>query len=402
MLVVGAGLGGLVCARRLLQAGIDVTILDSSDRPGGRVKTDLVDGFLLDRGFQVAFTAYPDLCAELDVEQLGYCAFENGALIASGGKLSLVSKDRPLASALGPTMGIADKLRATGFSGTLAKQPPHDDETAGAYLERTGFSPLFMQNFARPFFGGIFLDRSLGVSAKQFAFVWKMLDAGSTVVPAKGMEAIPGQIAKDIPKTNFQLGTEAKSLLKEGENVVGVSCSAGDLKADAVILATESDVAARLAGLDLITESKSSTCFWFETPGPIGEGKLLILNAQTDPFVGHIAPLSAVNPAYAPSGRHLVAATALGLHEGTDEALAERAIRNIGEWLPGGAKGWRLLRVDRIRFAQMAQPAGFEKRIPPVNPAPGLFLAGEFASDSSLNGAAKAGRLAAEAVLAAR
>ena len=88
VLIIGAGLAGLCCARRLAEAGVTFQIVEASDGIGGRVRTDEVDGFLLDRGFQVLLTAYPEARRVLDYSRLDLKPFSPGALSWFAGRMN--------------------------------------------------------------------------------------------------------------------------------------------------------------------------------------------------------------------------------------------------------------------------------------------------------------------------
>jgi phytoene dehydrogenase-like protein len=208
VIVVGAGLAGLVCARTLWRAGVDVTIFEASDGVGGRVRSDAADGFILDRGFQVLFTAYPAARRQLDYERLDLRKYEPGAFIAQAAtRHTLTDPLRDPASAFPAffttIVGLSDKLLTLRLTNELRNKSIEEigagrDTTTEAFLLRYGFSTRYLDNFLRPFFGGIFLDRSLQTSAKAFQFDWKMLSEGDTAVPARGMGQISWQLAEEL------------------------------------------------------------------------------------------------------------------------------------------------------------------------------------------------------------
>ncbi|MDQ2810053.1 MAG: FAD-dependent oxidoreductase, partial [Chloroflexota bacterium] len=208
IVIVGAGLAGLTCGRILAGRGCDVTVLEASDGVGGRVRTDSVDGFRLDRGFQVTFTAYPAVQRNLDLAALDLRAFDPGAIIALKRRRAILSdpiRDPAAAipAALTSLVTLPDKVRTALLAHALRATTIPDllagpDESTLAFLQRSGFSPHYINRFVRPFYGGIFLDRSLATSAKCFKFDFKMLAEGQTVVPAAGMGAIAAQLAAPL------------------------------------------------------------------------------------------------------------------------------------------------------------------------------------------------------------
>lgn len=401
--MIGAGVAGLTCARALLREGVDVTVYEASDGVGGRVCSDELDGFTLDRGFQVLFTAYPAAARQLDFDALNLRRFEPGALIAQGStfhKLADPARDPGalIASALSNLVTLSDKLKVWQLSAELGSKPisallDGPDQTTDRYLRRRGFSDRFLDNFARPFFGGIFLDRSLQTSARAFQFVWKMLTDGETVVPAGGMGEISRQLADQLlSEDRIRLGARVESL--------------SDVKADTIVVATAAPETARLTGNPVPGGALGSTTVYFEGDVPLWSGGKLLLNANARPFVNQATMLTNTAPEYAPPGKHLVAACVLGVPEMTDEGLIDAAHADLTRMLTAdraaqnALRGYRFLRAYRIPFAQFPQPAGIYGTLPASRTTlPGVFLAGEMTAASSLNAAIRSGEECAEEIL---
>ncbi len=185
VVVIGAGLAGLCCARTLQRAGYQAEIYEASDGVGGRVRTDIVDGFRLDRGFQVLFTAYPAIRQEIDQKALDLCAFDPGALILHNGQQDRIGdpfrmKAQFLTAAFSRLFSLQDKLRILHLRRLVMRMKLTEifllpDMKMQDYLQEYGFSPQCINSFFRPFYGGIFLQRNLDTSARMFAFVFKML-----------------------------------------------------------------------------------------------------------------------------------------------------------------------------------------------------------------------------------
>jgi len=418
VVVVGAGLAGLVCARKLYQAGIPVIVVDGEDRPGGRLKTDNVGGFRLDRGFQVFFTAYPTAKRELDLDALDLKAFKQGAYIAHGGGLHLLEPQSfgqmlrtKFAMARDKTIPIKDKQRLQKLCNSLGTLSPREISrmhmtTTRDYLDEFGFGDEIIDRFFRPFLGGIFLDRDLQVDSRQFAFVFSMLEQGQTVVPAKGIEAIAAQIAADIPRYLFRFGNKVSEILRDGEGrPTGVRLDTTEtIEASEVVIATTAEEAARLTGKETVSEFRSSTCLYFEAATPCVEGPYLVLNGTGSGIVNHVAPITNVSPEYAPAGKHLAAVTILGNPSQSDEELAEIAKAEVSQWITDkGVNIWRFIRAYRVANAQMAQPVGFLEKLPNnATSLPGIYQAGEFTANSSIDGAIKSGLECAALLLSER
>lgn len=397
IVIVGAGLAGLVCARKLHRSGKEVIVLDSEDRPGGRMKTDLIDGFRLDRGFQTLFTAYPHAVQELDYSTLNLRKFERGALVWDGDGLHKVSRDDPLEMAFSRFLRLSDKLKIFSYTNEVKSLSLDDiwhleDISGEAALRQFGFSEEFLDRFARPFFGGIFLDRSLSVSARMLAFVWKMLSEGDTAIPALGIEQIPQQIALDLPQASLKMGTRVESILRENGAAVGVQLVKGKkIDAEAIVVATDGSTAARLTGESLKEDYRGSICLYFEAPVRPVFGGYIVLNGSGSGQVNHVAPMMNVAPELAPPGRGLVSVTILGESPKDDGFLGREALYELGYWFPKRqVQDWRLLRVDRIRHAQLSM-APRRKRLAMESGASGLYVCGEATSHGSIDGAIESG-----------
>lgn len=407
VVVVGGGLAGIVCARRLNRAGVPVQLLEAEEALGGRLRTIEVDGFKIDRGFQVFFTAYPHVKIELDWRKLNLGFFVPGCSVWDGKKFHEVRNDDDLAMLFSSWLPMQDKMRLLSFNGELKKLEFRDiwaeeDSTAQESLLQAGFTPKFLDRFARPFFGGIFLDRSLQISSRMFRFVWKMLMEGRIGLPAEGMQALPRMIASDLPDSVVRTGARVTELVRKESQVTGIKLASGEvIEAQAVVLATEAPSASRLSGIPAPKGSLSSATVSFDAPEPVTTEPMLLLNGPGWGQVSHLVDSSLASPTYAPKGRHLMTATILGSPSGDDYSLARSVQTELKSWLPkANLDAWRPLRVDRIHYAQMPQPVGFMESLPSeATKTPGLFFAGEFTTYSSIDGAVLSGQRAADAVL---
>lgn len=416
IVVVGAGLAGLAAARSLAAAGATVEVLERSDRAGGRVASDTVDGFTVDRGYQVYLSAYPEGARVLDLRALDLKAFMPGAIVWNGARAATVAHPlrEPLAALAGALRGvvpIGDALRMLPFARSAA-QGPCDGPGAPTgrsvrdELARAGISPRSVDGFFRPFFGGVFLDRSLGTDSSRMRFLLRMFNDGFACVPAAGMRAIPAQLAAALPEGALRLGVRVASVdgtritLASGETRVG----------DAVILATGARELAELLprGDELHAGAAVPWCStlsaWFATPDPSVLPKWLVLNGSGRGLFNHGAAMSAIAPSYAPSGRGLFVVNSSYLPSTVDGGrdLAEDMRRTVAEILGRRATdGWELLAVQRIPRALPRQwPQDLAARVP-ASLGARVFVAGDHLEDSSINGALLSGRRAAEACVKA-
>lgn len=408
IVVVGAGLAGLCCARTIQRAGHTAHIYEASDDVGGRVRTDVVDGFTLDRGFQVLFTSYPAIRQEFDLDALDLQIFTPGAVVIKDACRYVLadplrSPAKLLPTALSPLFSLQDKLNVAKLSALLLRMSINDifnlpDKPMGDYLREFGFSEEFLSNFIRPFFAGIFLERELQTSARMFAFVFKMLAQGQTAVPAAGMGAMGKQIAADLKPGTLHLNSPVRELIYKSGQVVGVRLEDGQsVDADRVVVATEFDKTAQLADLHIPATWRVSTTLYFEIPEPLYREKLIALFPGSSPLVNSATPVTNVAPSHAPPGKHLISCTVLGNPTLSDEELAHAVRQEMkGHFPDADTDAWRLIRIYRIPWAQYAQPTGIFEKLPEQRTArPGLILAGEIAVTSSLDGALKSGQRAA-------
>jgi phytoene dehydrogenase-like protein len=420
VLVIGAGVAGLTCARGLLRAGQRVTLLEADDEVGGRVRSDRVGGFTLDRGFQVLFTAYPAARRQLNYNDLDLCAFDPGAIVCAGGQRAVLTdplRDREPAALLGAALSTVispfDKLRTLALAAEVRGQTIDElldggDTSTLTYLRARGFSETAIERFYRPFYGGIFLDRTLATSAKCFKFDFKMLSDGDTALPARGMGDISRQLSLEVREAGtLCLSTRVAALDTDGPRVTGALLDDGSrFEADVVVLATPAPEAARLSSLPLSTDHVGTVTLYFAGEEPVYRGKKLLLNGEPDALVNNAVQISNIAPGYTLPGEHLLSATVLGVPTLDDEELFARAKADLRRMFAGDAgaqralAGYRPLRLYRIPYGQFAQPPGIHPNLPDNHSGrPGLFFAAEFTEASSINAAMISGEKCVEAIL---
>lgn len=402
VVVVGAGLAGLTAAKVLSDAGRSVLLLESSDGPGGRVRTDVVDGFLLDRGFQVLLTGYPELVHHLDLAGLELRTFEPGALIWRNGRGHVVGDPlrRPAtapATLRAPVGSLADKVRIALLRRRLLGADPRrllrgDDVATADALRAEGFSATVIERLFRPLVGGIQLDPSLSTSRRMFDVIFRTLASGDAAVPARGMGAISDQLASRLPAGTLRCGIAAETV-RSSSTASSVTVAGLTIEAEAVVVATEGPEASRLTGIPHVG-SRSAGCVYFAADAAPVDGRYIVLDGGDSGPVLNVAVMSNVAPSYAPPGSHLVAAALPGVHEGD---LAEAARRQLRQWWGPQVDRWRHLRTYRIPHGQPDQSPPFspKKR---VHLADGLFVCGDHRDTGSIQGAMFSGRRCAEAV----
>ena len=417
VVVVGGGVAGLVAARRLAAAGTQVRVFEREPTVGGRVGSDVVEGFTLDHGFQVLFTAYPAARRELDFDGLDLRYFTPGATICRTGHRSvfadpLRAPGTALESVCNRDIPMLDKLRLLRLTRDLRRRDPAgmfpgEPVDIRTYLVREGFSEQFIERFAAPFYGGITLDRSLSTAAGVFTYTLSMLANGHAAVPASGMGAIPSQLAKRARDAGATIETNSPvgALYDEPPGPV-VHVGGQVIEPDAVVLATDPSTAATFTEVSSIpTEGRGAVTQYFALEGKprLATGKRLLLHTDGN-RPNHVVPISTVAPSYAPDDATLLAASFLDdAVDEPEERLAAATRETLSSWFPERSfEGLRLLATYRTPFAQFAQPPGIHKTLPDADaPAGRVFLAGEYTQWSSIQGALRSGRVAAEHVRAA-
>lgn len=405
-MVVGGGAAGLSCALHLMEKGCDVAVLEASDGPGGRIRTDLHEGFLLDRGFQVLLTSYPECQRLLDLPALAPGAFRPGALVRYQGafhRLADPFRDprAALASLRAPFATLRDKLKVASLRRRLVRGPVDDlflrpEKTTLSSLREHGFSTRFIDAFFRPFLGGIFLESGLETSSRMFEFVLRMFSQGEAVLPSRGMQAIPEQLAGRLPRGSLRLECTVAKVSPSGVRLR----SGEDLEADAVVLAVPWSTLSELVPSVPRPESRSVTCLYFEVEKPPLREPILVLDGEGRGPINNLCFPSQVVAGYAPPGKSLLSVTVLGDPVDFDEALVRKVREQLEEWYGSQVSSWRPLRTYRICHALPAQPPGsLEPLDRTANLAPGLFACGDHRQTGSLQGALSSGRLVAGSVL---
>ena len=406
VIIVGAGLAGLACAHRLQNAGIPFLILEADHRIGGRLKTDRLDGFILNHGFQVLQTAYPEARRVLDYGRLALKPFAPGAIIRIDGRFHRIADPRRhprdlLSTLTAPIGTMGDRLRMArlalnvrrGSSDGIFEKP---DMPTIEFLRSKGFSKRIINRFFKPFFAGVCLDPDIKASSRVFKYIFRIFAEGDVALPSRGMGAIPEQLAETLPQGSIRTGArvetihQSKVVLSSGETIKG----------PAVVLATEGPETARLAGIQRQGCSRGELCLYYTAKKPPVDKPYLVLNGDGTGWVNSLTVPSVVAPTYAPAGQHLVSVVVIGHMDADDRSVERAARRELTEWFGPAVGDWRHLKTDRILHALPEQSPPMPDptiAVPPMRP--GLFVCGEYGSVPGIQWAMLSGRNAAEAVL---
>lgn len=400
VIIVGAGMAGLVAAKACEKSGYSTLIIDTEKEVGGRVQTDHVNGFSLERGFQVLIDSYEKASELLNYEKLKLRAFQPGAKIYDEkGSYAISDPLRKITAlpetALSRVGSISDKLKMLTLSKNLQARPLDEmfqskSQSTLAYLKEYGFSGRIIENFFRPFFGGIFLERDLGTDAAMFRFVFRNFSKGNACIPELGMGAIPRQLLAELKKTDFKLHTRVVKV----NNDPSVELDDGKcLKAKKVILACNPDFL--LPQLDHhISWQKTTTMYFSGEKNLPSMGKLIGLDARKESSINNFARHDEVVSKCAPDDKSLWSVTV------RKSQSVEEVKKDLSD----------LLRIHEHQL-EFLQKYDIEHALPVVdNPlleipaeqtqvTEHIYLAGDFLTNASIDGAMRSGEKAAQAVI---
>ncbi len=400
VIIVGAGLAGLRCAELLHQQGLEVLLLESKDQVGGRVRTDLINGFQLDHGFQVLQTAYPAAQRAFDYEALDLRPFPSGAFVFVEGRFQplfdIVRHPEQLWGTLRSGLFGARDLFALLKLGrrleTFSLEPAQSDNSEAdqtstrILLEMLGFSDPFVRRFWQPFLSGVFLETGLQTRASKFFFVIKAFREGVAALPAQGMQALPNQLAARLPAESIQTGCTVTHVTPEGT----VQLRSGTtLRPRITVLAVDAAGLARLwpeQKLNVHWHQSTTVYFAADSEPPDVPDALLL---EGDPDAGPVATAAALHrvaPSYAPAGSFLLAATMPGFLPEQPSMAFDAALPQLRRWFGLVVNRWQPLGCYPIRHALPAEPAGWQ---PPVQYqlSPNVWCCGDYFGPASIQGA---------------
>ena len=403
VLVVGAGLAGLHAACRLAAAGLDVHVAEASDGVGGRMRTDLVDGFRLDRGFQVLSTGYPELPRALDLAALDLRELDSAVVVHRGGSLHRV--DNPLATparlprlATSDVAGLRGKVALAAYAAQTVALPPgmlrrRDDVPGPEAWRRAGIPDRTVQDVLVPFLAGVVLERELTTSRRFLDLMMRMFARGRSAVPAGGMQQVPEQLAARLGPGRVHLEAPVSEVRADGATVDG-----REVAARSVVVATDAWTAARLVPeLGEPPAARGVTTYYHAAPPWPGQSGTLVVDADGSGVANSVV-LTAAAPEYSSDGRSLVASSVV--HDDSAPVLAEPDVRRaLADLHEQDTSGWEPVATYDLPQAlpAMTAPHPFRR---PVQLGSGILVAGDHRDTSSIQGALVSGRRAADAVLA--
>ncbi len=410
VVIIGAGLAGLAAARRLVIAGRNVCVIDAGDAPGGRIRTDRVDGLLLDRGFQLYNPSYTEGASVLDLNSLDIQSFSPGIIVSIDGRAYKMAdpKREPtwaVDSLLAPVGKISAKLKFARYALGLVlskKSSKSYDQRTDAFL-RAKFGNQLTEQLLRPFLAGVFLEGELATSKRFFDIALKSFISGTPGVPRDGMQAIPTQLAAQLPQGSINFGVTATAVAQ-----TMVRTDQGDIRTRSVVIATNARSAAILIPSLKVPASNSVTT-WYHLADCIGseltDGKSTLVvdgkkfngmhNDPSRPLVNSVV-MSNNAPSYASENRTLISSSALGVHHSVEAELKVRSHLTSLYGVP--TRGWTHVATYPIPDAlpMMSAPHDISQD---VRLSQGVYICGDYRQVSSIDGALASGRRAAEALM---
>jgi phytoene dehydrogenase-like protein len=407
IVIIGGGLAGICCARELQTRGLDFVLVEASDRLGGRVRTETVDGFRLDVGFQVLLTSYPEAQRKLDFDRLQLGRFRPGAMIRFRHRFTRLADPwrQPLqafGTLFSPVATLPDKWRLARLRARVCRGTD-DEALRGAEcstidrLQQLGFSARFISSFFQPFMGGVFLERDLRTSARKFDYLFRMFSKGDAALPAGGMARIPEQLAAGIPRERLRLNFPVQHI---EHNRVFLK-SGFSIEANRIVVACDPWNAAKLLNDTPPAAGNSTGVLYYSTDrSPLAMPELVLNGDGTGPINSVCVP-SLVAKDYAPPGMHLISVTVMN-QEAVDDETAVRM--QLLDWFGTNVSRWQHLSTIKV-----AQALPLQLTIPDSQPQnhavlrpDGVIQCGDYLDVASIQGAMRSGRAAAEMVLRSR
>jgi protoporphyrinogen oxidase len=406
VLIIGAGISGLSAAFEVHKKGLTFKIIEATSSVGGRMKTERIEGFQLDRGLHFFQTAYPEAAKLLNYDELELSEVYQGALVYHNNDFSLLSNPfkKPsdlLSSMIADIASWKDKLKIISLifalkNNEIASIIKDSKISAEDFFKQYGFSELFINSFFRPFVGSILHDPKMESSADYVLFGLKMIIQGDVTLPKNGIAALPEQIAAKLPEDSIIFNNKVKFI---EDNQITLS-DGTSLSAKKIIISINPlDLKCLLPELDINPESNHVSCLYFTTSEkPPVSKPVIVLNGENKGLVNSMFVPSLVVKNYAPEGQHLISVSVIKENDLDDEELTDKVLSEMSQWFGINVNYWEHIKTYHIKYAlpkhgKLCEKIVFNKYNEVV------FLCGDYFNYGSINSAILSGRKAAEEVI---
>lgn len=406
VIIIGAGIAGLTAANYLEEYGYTPLIIEATSKIGGRVKTDVIGGFRLDRGFQVFLPAYPEAKKLLDYDTLQLKYFKPGAkIMLESGEIETISDPLRDYSALFPTVfsgigTIKDKIKIFKLKKRLEhKKIDEIFEQRGMstqkYLRHEGFSEDIIDAFFQPFFRGIFLESLLDTNSNMFEFIFKMFSEHNAAMPALGIAALPEQLKNRLKRTSFRFDERVTHI--EGDVVF--TSHHNEIKSPLIVIGTEATGIVRQYQPEFNGNFVSTSCIYFSSPKIKNSGQYIYLNATKGALVNNVVVLDHISEEVAPKDKSLISCSIVGLSTLGNEELLPNVKEELKKWFGVQVEQWQHLKTYHIPYAlPTQQQVAYDIPLQSLKIKEGIYVCGDYLLNGSLNAAMTTGRLVAEAI----
>lgn len=406
VLIIGAGMSGLTAAHEVFQKGLSFKVIEASSSVGGRMKTERIQGFQLDRGLHFFQTAYPEAQKVLDYKDLELKEVYQGTLIYHNHDFSLLSNPfkKPsdvLSSMIADIATWKDKLKIMSLIFALRNTDIHHivkecKQSAEEFFRSYGFSDLFINSFLRPFVGSILHDPKMDSSAEYVLYGLKMIIQGDVTLPKNGIAALPEQIEKKLPEGSIIFNNKVKMIEDNRVTLMdGTTLSAKKI----IISINPLDLKNIFPDMEVNPESNHVSCLYFATSEkPPVSKPVVILNGENKGLVNSLFVPSLVVENYAPPGQHLISVSVLKENDLDDEELTDKVLTEMSEWFGLNVNYWQHIKTYHIKYAlpkhgKLCDKLVFSKH------SENVYLCGDYFNYGSINSAILSGRKAAEEVI---
>jgi phytoene dehydrogenase-like protein len=405
VIIVGAGVSGLVAAYELQKKGLNVKILEVANEPGGRMRSDFYGGFILDKGFHLFLNGLPEPKKVLDIDSLKLKTIYPGLLIKYGSGFNIVSNPLKktfdlISMSIGDNSTLWDKFKMGKLFNHIQNLSFEEifempERSSLEFLTDYGFSNKLIQSFFKPLISTAFLENEMKTSCRLLHFNLKMLFTEDVSLPENGIGAIPKQLADKLLSNTIRYGAKVKHV-----EAHKVELSSGEmLYCKSVIMScTPIDLEKIYPSFKNTTNCLSVSNIYFSAENPPVNKPIVMLNGEGKGIVNNVFVPSLVQPNYAPKGMHLVSVNITKPNDFDDYELVDQVLSELSDWFGVKVNDWRHLKTYHIKYA-IPRKCNVDFKVYSQQIEPSIFLCGDYLSYGSLNAAIKSGKEVSKSVM---